>query len=472
MRFKYIIISLLSLIAPISLFGQSINDAKRLYQEKNYVEAKPILEEVYSSSPNNSEANNMLGVIAFEEGEYLKARKYLELASQKRVTESYLYLGRLYSLLYMFDDAEKEFVKYEKANRRNKVALENLENEREVANKLQRMVNRTENIQIIDSIVVPKSDFLVAYKLSASSGSLQPVNQFFKNQITNDKVLFTNERRDKIYYSLEDSINGSKLYSMEKLLDDFGNEKPLFEVSSHSGNQAYPFVMTDGVTIYFASTGNESIGGYDIFVTRYNYNTSTYLAPNQLNMPFNSPFNDYMMVIDDEKGIGWFASDRFQPDGYVCVYTFIPSQRIVLIDSDNEEYIAGRAMISSIKDSWDSAIDYSDLIELSKRDNNIEISKSAGDFEFIINDQVTYHTLSDFKHGAAKTLFSQSLELEKNLSQMIIKLDGLREQYANGAKNQEIRTAILNLENSVNTTKREVESLKLRARNEEIRNTF
>ena len=88
----------------------------------------------------------MLGVIAFEEGEYLKARKYLELASQKRVTESYLYLGRLYSLLYMFDDAEKEFVKYEKANRRNKVALENLENEREVANKLQRMVNRTERI--------------------------------------------------------------------------------------------------------------------------------------------------------------------------------------------------------------------------------------------------------------------------------------------------------------------------------------
>ena len=55
---------------------------------------------------------------------------------------------------------------------------------------------------------------------------------------------------------------------------------------------------------------------------------------------------------------------------------------------------------------------------------------------------------------------------------MIIKLDGLREQYANGPKNQEIRTAILNLENSVNTTKREVESLKLRARNEEIRNTF
>ena len=95
MRFKYIIISLLSLIAPISLFGQSINDAKRLYQEKNYVEAKPILEEVYSSSPNNSEANNMLGVIAFEEGEYLKARKYLEFASQKIVSESYVYVGSL-----------------------------------------------------------------------------------------------------------------------------------------------------------------------------------------------------------------------------------------------------------------------------------------------------------------------------------------------------------------------------------------
>ena len=36
--------------------------------------------------------------------------------------------------------------------------------------------------------------------------------------------------------------------------------------------------------------------GYDIFVTRYNTNTYSYLMPENVGMPFNSPYNDYMSV--------------------------------------------------------------------------------------------------------------------------------------------------------------------------------
>lgn len=459
------------MVAPITISGQSINDAKKLYQENNYAEAKLILENLYTATPNNAEVNNLLGIILFQEGQYIKSKNLLEFASQKRVTDSYLYLGSIYSLLYMFDEAEKEFNKYERANRRNKDALEKLDIQRDYASKLQRMISRTEDVQIIDSVIVNKDNFLSAYNLSASNGSLQPINQFFKNNIENNKVLFTNERKDKIYYSIDDATNGSKLYSMEKLLDDFGNEKPLFGSTNLSGEQAYPFVLTDGVTIYFASTGEESIGGYDLFITRYNYNTNTYLAPSQLNMPFNSPFNDYMMVIDDEKGIGWFASDRFQPDGLVCVYTFIPSPRVVLIDSDDEKYLADRAMITSIKDSWITDKDYSSILELAKQDIIIEI-ESSGDFEFIVNDKITYRNLSDFKHGSARTLFSQALDLDNRLKQMINELNEQREQYANGSQNQSVKSNILKLESDIRTIYQEVESLKIRARNEEIRNTF
>jgi hypothetical protein len=68
-----------------------------------------------------------------------------------------------------------------------------------------------------------------------------------------------------------------------------------------SGSQAYPFVLSDGLTIYFSTTGHQSFGGYDIFVTRYNLTNDSYLAPNQMNMPFNSPFNDYLMVVDGKR---------------------------------------------------------------------------------------------------------------------------------------------------------------------------
>lgn len=471
MKLQHIILAIGLLFVPSYICGQSLADAKKWYLEENYADAKPIFEEEYEKTPNNAELNHWLGVIAFIEGDYLKARGLLEFASQKKITESYLYLGRIYSMMYMFTNAEKEFEKYEKAQRRNKDALAKLEDQREVTERLERMVRRSEDIQIIDSIVVSKTDFLSAYKLSASAGSLMPIKEFFKNEDVSDKVLFMNERKDKVYYSLDVPGRGDKLYSMERLLDDFGNEKPLSDAVNQEGSQAYPFVMNDGVTIYFASTGHESLGGYDIYVTRYNYNTNSYLTPNQLNMPFNSPFNDYMMAIDEEKGIGWFVSDRFQPEGKVCVYAFIPESRVKLIDSDDDDYISGRAIISSIKDSWQPGVDYSNLIELAKS-TSVEHNEKQGDFEFIVDDNNTYYSLDDFKHGAARVLFSQALDLEVKLIQTKKDLDIKREQYANGTRSETIKTSILNIEEDIRGLTREVESLKLRARNEEIRNTF
>lgn len=471
MKLQHIILIFGLLIAPTLLVGQSLNDAKKWYQDGDYESAKPVFEEAFEKTPANAEINHWLGVIAFEEGDYLKSAKYLEFASQKRITESYIYLGQLYSLLYRFDDAEKEFEKYEKAQRRNKQALALLEEKREEANRLERMVSRTEDVQIIDSIVVPKDDFLLAYKLSASAGSLQPVSQFFENQTDNGKVLFMSERKDKIYYSQEDDKQTSKLFTMERLLDDFGNEKPLSGTVNQEGNQAYPFVMNDGVTIYFSSTGHETLGGYDLYITRYNYNTDSYLAPNQLNMPFNSPFNDYMMAIDEEKGIGWFASDRYQPEGYVCVYTFIPSARVVLIDNDDEKYLAERAKISSIRDSWKEGIDYSDLIEAAKTMTK-ESREDKSDFEFVINDETTYYSLSDFKYGSSRALFTQAVELQSKLEQMKEDLQHKREQYANGSRSETLKESIITLEENTRRIEREIKSLKFRARNEEIRNTF
>ncbi|HOI78189.1 MAG TPA: tetratricopeptide repeat protein, partial [Petrimonas sp.] len=244
--------------------GQSVDDAKKWYLEGDFTQAKPVFEAEYRVNPNNAQLNLWLGVISLAESDYQKAQQYLEFASLKNIQESYLQLGQLYTKMYRFADAEKEFTRYEKANRRNKQALALLNPYKEYADKLKRLINRTEDVQIIDSIVVPKSDFLSVYKLSASAGSLQPVSGFFRDQPNNNQVLFLNERQDKIYYPQDDSISGSNLYTMEKLLDSFGNEKRLSESINQEGNQAYPCVMPDGLTIYFSSTGHVSLGGYEI----------------------------------------------------------------------------------------------------------------------------------------------------------------------------------------------------------------
>ena len=111
---------------PALLMGQSVDDAKRWYNEGNIAAAKPVFEAEHRINPGNAQLNHWLGVIAFNEGEYQKALQHLEVASQKNIPESYLYLARLYTMMYRFEDAEKEFARYERANRRNKEALASL----------------------------------------------------------------------------------------------------------------------------------------------------------------------------------------------------------------------------------------------------------------------------------------------------------------------------------------------------------
>ena len=452
--------------------GQTLDDAKNRYLEGRYSEALPVFQTEYINTPDNPSLNQWLGASLFETGSLKESEKYLSFASQKNIPEAYIYLGELYAKMYRFADAEKEFAKYQRAKRRDNAALAKLEEKREYADRLKRAIGRTEDIQVIDSLIVPKSSFLTAYNLSASAGSVMPLNEFFKNQSEADKTLFMNERKDKIYYSQGDPFLGYDIFTMEKLLDTFGNEKKLSESVNGTGNQAYPFVMPDGTTIYFASTAHDAFGGYDLFVTRYNINTDTYLTPNHLNMPFNSPFNDYMMAVDEEKGIGWFASDRFQPSDSVCVYTFIPNAQVTLVESEDETLLSNRAIISSIANTWKEGTDYASLLAKANQ-RPVTRQSNSGDFVFVINDQATYRSLSDFKNSQARNLYSQAIELEKRLQSQLQELATQREQFANGGStNETLRLSILSAEVQTENIHKEVERLKVQARNEEIRNTF
>ena len=62
-------------------------------------------------------------------------------------------------------------------------------------------------------------------------------------------------------------------------------------------------------------------------------------------MPFNSPANDYMYAIDEFNNIGWFASDRYQPDNKVCIYVFVPnsSKEVYNYESTDEQIIINAA---------------------------------------------------------------------------------------------------------------------------------
>jgi hypothetical protein len=229
--------------------------------------------------------------------------------------------------------------------------------------------------------------------------------------------------------------------------------------------------MPDGLTIYYASTGNESIGGYDIFVSRYNLSNDTYLTPNQLGMPFNSIYNDYMLVIDEENEIGYFATDRFQPEDKVVVYTFIPNEEVTPIESEDEQMLINRAKITSIKDTWIQGENYHAYMGKIKSNIEKEKQKIKKDFVFPINDNIVYYSLNDFDSDAAKKSFLQAKALLEKITALENQLDAQRQEYAHGNANkkQTMKSSILANEKQLEDLQIACKKAMIETRNLEIK---
>ena len=217
--------------------------------------------------------------------------------------------------------------------------------------RITNMRQMTQKIIIIDSIVANKDQFLASIRLSSECGQLMNTSTFFRNQLQG--TLYINEMGNKVYFSQPDG-DKQQLYTADKLGNEWSKPQPLQGLNEGIDEAAYPFMLTDGVTFYFAGKGEESIGGYDIFMTRYDSRSGSFLKPENIGMPFNSEANDYMYAIDETNRIGYFVSDRRQPEGKVCIYIFIPSETRKTYDTSalTEEQLRSLADIASIADTW------------------------------------------------------------------------------------------------------------------------
>lgn len=452
------------------LQAQSLDQAKKLYNEGKYAEAKPAFEKLVKQAPSNPSYNQWYGVCCYETGDLAAAEKHLKVAVKRKTSDSYPYLTKVFYKTYRFDEAAETMEEYIELLTKKKTDTQAAEAQLEMASNALRMMEKTEDIQLIDSLVVDKDDFLSAYILSEETGTLGTYTDFFQTNEPITSTVYLNQKGDKIYYAHPTGDAHYCLFTQSMLMDKWGDEKQLPMNINSKDDDNYPFVLSDGVTIYYASKGNGSIGGYDLFVTRYNINSDTYLAPEQMGMPFNSPFNDYMMVLDETKGLGWFVSDRFQPEGKVCVYLFIPNVNNSRVESDDPELKRTRAAITSIKDSWKAGANYTDLIQLSHTEIPYGEAEIKKDFEFVIGNNIVYYTLDEIKSPEAKSYYEKVVALDKQIKELNEKLDNLRDSFTKGnnARRDQLKPVILQTEEQLENLLGQPTELEKKARNAEI----
>lgn len=365
-------------------------------------------------------------------GRYEEAMPYLEKAiRQNRKSGALWYLAICRQHLYDFEGALEAAETY-RTVLNSQDWLDRADSLIAELNICRRAYDHTQDVVVIDSMLVDRDGFFSHYQLGAESGRIVQGE---------DGPYFENQAADHRIFS-----DGSQLFEVHRFHDQWEEAQPLAGISADEFDLAYPFMRSDGATLYFACDSTPGMGGYDIYRTSYNADDGGFYQPERLGMPFNSPYNDYMMAIDETHQVGWWATDRNAPEGMVTIYLFLFDEDPTYLD----EPTASRARLDCIAETWREEQGYADLLaELQSAPQTAQIE--APKIRIIISDDKVYSGLEQFRSPQALDAYQRSEELSAQIAELEQNVAQWRIDYshAKGSQQKSLSAQLLKAEESL-----------------------
>lgn len=426
--FLRIALSLFAIIvSAAAASAQTLDDATRAFADGDYAEALPTLRAAADKEPRNANLHHMAGVALMRTGQYEAARRYLA----KGNADSKLALAELEFLEYNFDEADEILDKYETAQKKaRKPVSPQAEAIRHRVESGRSMLDRVEQIVIVDSIIVDREDFFRAYRLSPPSGSIRSSEVLPAGmEAATPTSVYVTESGDRMIWAAPDANENFTLMQTTQLADgSWEAPASLGSVLNEGGDANFPFLMPDGVTLYFANDGENSLGGYDIFISRFN--GQNFLQPQNIGMPYNSPFDDYMLAIDEVTGAGWWATDRNQLGDKITIYRFIPRDLRINYPVDTPE-LTSRALVRSVSATWLPGEDYTQLIGKMNTADRVATEQTP-QFRFPLPDGRVLTDVNQFRSSAAKSLMAKLLDTRLRILKVEKQLESARTAVSKG----------------------------------------
>lgn len=334
---------LLALICALSLSAQEyasesdmIKGANDLFEEEQFLKAMPLYSQLVSLYPKNTEYNFKYGACLIhgdrDKGKSLKFLKYA--AGRPDVDPlAFYFLGRAYHLNYDFGAAIRTYKKFQEKGGSKEAEKRQVPHLIEMCNNGQNLLTDIKELVVIDKQEIKDSDFFRLYELGEIGGKIIVKPDQFRSKLDlktkETSLIHLSPNARVLYYSSygESKGQGRDIYRVRKSDNgEWGTPENLGAPINTPYDEDYPFMHPDG-TLYFCSKGHNSMGGYDIFKSRYNESTGTWSAPENLDFAISSTSEDLLFISDLSNRIAYFASNRNAIDGKLIVYRAQISRR-------------------------------------------------------------------------------------------------------------------------------------------------
>ncbi len=147
----------------------------------------------------------------------------------------------------------------------------------------------------------------------------------------------TFSRDGKTMYFVSDRLGGYGMGDIYKSTADgegnWSDPQNLGAAINTQYDEKGVFLQPDGNTLYFSSTGHNTMGGYDVFKTVYD--SGHWSSPENLGYPVNTPGDDIFFVMPSDGKHAYYSSDLRSGSGDMDIYmiTFLGAEKPMMVST-------------------------------------------------------------------------------------------------------------------------------------------
>lgn len=236
-------------------------------------------------------------------------------------------------------------------------------------------------ILYVDNINYPGDLFHTEIQKSKQFGRALPFNEPINSELLDGEACYGADKNVLYFVSARKGGQGEDDIYMSRRLPngEWGVPTNLGPNINTPYREAFPVVSEDGKTLYFSSQGHTSMGGYDIFKSRWDDHTKTWSKPINVGYPLNTTDDDMMFSVSKNGRDGYISTWRKDGLGDLDIYK--------ITFKDVEEQLTAITGIINTIDSLDAEIDAFVSITNIKTNEELDAknaNKKTGKYIFIV----------------------------------------------------------------------------------------
>jgi len=157
-------------------------------------------------------------------------------------------------------------------------------------------------------------DLYKTYKKGANYAKIEPMGENVNKEKEYSGSIFETDDGPVLYFVRRDpktAVGESDIYTARMLpTGQWGLAQNIGSNINTKYREDFPWLSTDGKTLYFASEGHSSMGGFDLFKSIWDEDSKSWSKPINLGYPLNTADDDRQISILPDNRAGYISALR------------------------------------------------------------------------------------------------------------------------------------------------------------------